>query len=303
MSQISIPQVAFFPLDEQPKRVDPVVLVGALLISPESYADDEHHGAIYCPDCGVLCSRSPLKEARRKDLVDAYYFHVRGFESVVCPHRRAVGSGKSQGPGREQKAINLVTFSGWKGFDEEDDDDDDDFPTDGKKPKTKARGGAAVSQNGFELVFGEDGTLLNAGKFKTVARLIYLAQRSLDINIQFDGQDATRIGDLLLSIEKLQKNSAKYIGKSYLLFGVPTSIKGGSARHFFNFSSPEHELSAHCDPRIVEQRAWKNYERGHYYVFYGKVEGSESHSLVKVLEPGQIDRIPMTAQRFFSSLR
>lgn len=304
MPQISIPTVAFFPLDVQPKKIDIELLHDAPRIPPELYIDDDHHGAVYCPDCGVMCSRMPRREAKRKDLVDAFYFHIKGFENVGCPHRQAGGRGKGDGPGRDKKAINLVTFAGWKGFDDdEEDDDDEDFDNQRKKPKREVPGGVGANRRGFELVFDENGNLLNAGEFKTVRRLVYLAQKSLDINIRFEDEEATRLGDLILSVEKLQKNSEKYIGKSFLIFGMPTSIKPGNARHFFNFQSPGHEVSAHCDPRIVQERGWKNYERDHYYVFYGLVEGNEAHTTIRVLEPGQIDRIPMTAHALFKSLR
>jgi hypothetical protein len=303
MSQISIPTVAFFPLGDQPKKVDIDLLQDAPRIPPELYVDDEHHGAIYCPDCGVMCSRMPRREAKRKDLVDAFYFHIKGFEGVVCPHRQAAGRGKGNGLGKDKKAVNLVTFAGWKSFEDEEVDGEENFDEQKKKPKREVAGGAGAERRGLELVFGENGNLLNAGEFKTVRRLVYLAQKSLDINIQFEGQEATRLGDLILSVEKLQKNSAKYLGKSFLIFGMPTSIKSGNARCFFNFLSPGHEVSAHCDPRIIQERDWKNYERAHYYVFYGLVEGGETHTTVRVLEPGQIDRIPMTAHALFNSLR
>ncbi|MCQ4308634.1 hypothetical protein NA645_11645 [Pseudomonas stutzeri] len=302
MSQISIPVVALYPLEDQPKRVDPSLLEDAPRIPPELYVDDDHHGAVYCPDCGVMCSRMPRREAKRKDQVDAFYFHIKGFETVACPHRQSGRGGDGDGSGREKKAINLVTFAGWKDF-QDDDEDEDDFSDQSRKPKREVQGGTGLGRRGFELVFDENGSLLNAGEFRTVRRLVYLAQRSLDINVQFDDQEAVRLGDLIVSVEKVQKDSARYIGRSLLIFGMPTSIKGGNARHFFNFQSPGHEVSAHCDPRIVVERGWKNYERDNYYIFYGLVEGSERRTTVRVLQPGQIDRIPVSAHKLFDSLR
>ncbi|MBX8617302.1 hypothetical protein K5D48_09550 [Pseudomonas cichorii] len=227
---------------------------------------------------------------------------MKGYEDVPCPHRQGGGGGKGDGPSKERKAINLVTFAGWKGFQDED-EEDDEFPDENKKPKRKVERGAGGIYQGFELFFDKNGSLLNAGQFKTVRRLVYLAQKSLDINIQFGDQDAVRLGDLIVSVEKLQNNSAKYIGKSLLLFGKPTSIKSGNARHFFNFQSPGHEVSMHCDPRIVKDREWKSYERDHYYIFYGLIEGTVAHTTIKILEPGQIDRLPTTARDLFNSLR
>ncbi len=200
MSQISIPTVAFFPLDDQPKKVDVAALQNAPRVPPELYLDEEHHGAVYCPDCGVMCSRLPRREAKRKDLVDAFYFHLRGFDNIECPHRKGGSGGKGEGPGKDKKAINLVTFAGWKGFEDEE-DEEEDFPDLQKKPKRQVQGGVGLKRGGFELVFDENGVLLNPGRFKTVGRLVYLAQKSLDINIQFEGEEAIRLGDLILSVE------------------------------------------------------------------------------------------------------
>ncbi|QVI77882.1 hypothetical protein KHW13_02770 [Pseudomonas syringae] len=227
---------------------------------------------------------------------------MKGYEDVPCPHRQGGGRGKDDGPGKERKAINLVTFAGWKGF-QDDDEEEDNFTDENKKTKREVQKGAGGIRQGSELVFDENGSLLNAGQFKTVRRLVYLAQKSLDINIQFDGQEAVRLGDLIVSVEKLQNNSAKYIGKSLLLFGKTTSIKSGIARNFFNFQSLGHEVSVHCDPRIVHDREWKTYERNHYYIFYGLIEGTLTHTTIKILEPGQIDRLPTTAHNLFNSLR
>jgi hypothetical protein len=302
MAQVSIPAVVHFPLEEQPERVDPLLLVNAVHIPPENYLDDEHHGAIYCPDCGVMCNRKPRKKAKRIDNVDAFYAHIKGFDEVVCKHRKPGGSSSADGVGKEKKALNLVTFAGWKSL------DDDELPEDelDEQPSGQKRlvqGGSAGNGRGVEIVFDANGVLLNAGEFHTVRRLVLLAQKSLDISVQFDNHDATRLRDLIVWTEKVEKNPSRYIGKSFLFFGQPTSIRHGTHRVFFNFQSNVHQLSGHCDPRIFEKRGWKVFERSHYYIFYGLVEGSESHMTVRILESGQIDRLPLSAHALFNSLR
>jgi hypothetical protein len=303
MSQISIPNVALHILDPQPDTVAPLVLADSPRIPPELYVDSEHHGSIYCPDCGVKCSRRPRKEAKRKDDVDAFYFHMPGFDQIECPHRKRAGGGGGGDAGKEKRAINLVTFAGWKGLgDDEDQDDIDDI--EGKvKKKQKVQGGASVSGRGFELYFDEAGALVNPGEFRTVRRLVQLAQISLNVFVQFDGQDAIRLGDLIVPVEKVQEDFDRYSGKSFLFFGQPTSIVRGVHRVFFNFQAPNHQLSGHCDPAIFDKREWKTFERDRYYIFYGVVEGGETHSIVRIEEAGQIDRLPMTARELFASFR
>jgi len=307
MSQISIPHLAFHPLEPQPESVDPVCLTASPKLPPELYIDDEHHGRVYCPDCGVMCSRRPRKTPKRKDGVDAFYFHLPGFDKVECPHRKKGGAGSGGDDGaKEKRAINLVTFAGWKSLADNDEqegyDDDDDY----LRPKRKeAQNGSAVNgRGGFENFFDADGNLLNPGRFKTVKRLVQLAQVNLNIAVQFGQEDAIRLHDLIVSIEKAQRNIKPYLGKSLLFFGMPTSIvKGAYGRVFFNFKSPEHELSGHCELNIFESRGWQTFERDRYYLFYGRVEGDEEHSIVRVLEAGQIDRVPLTAKHLFDGLR
>lgn len=306
MSQISIPYVAFHPLEPQPDSVVAQDLTEALKLPPELYVDDDHHGRIYCPDCGVRCSRRPRKTPKRRDGVDAFYFHLPGFDGVECPHRKKGGPGAGGDPGaKERRAISLVTFAGWKSL-ESDDEADDEVDDDRSKPRRKeAQNGSSVTgKNGFENIFDAEGNLLNPGRFSTVGRLVQLAKVSLNIAVQFDGEDAILLRDLIVSIEKAQRNIKPYIGKGFLFFGRPTSIvKGNYGRVFFNFKSPEHELSGHCELDIFEARGWKTFERDNYYLFYGVVEGDEGHSIVRVLESGQIDRVPSTARQLFEGLR
>ncbi|KPB37267.1 hypothetical protein QCD83_12525 [Pseudomonas savastanoi pv. phaseolicola] len=303
MSQISIPHVAYFPLEIQPPKIDPHVLSGALRIPPELYVDAEHHGAVYCPDCGVMCSRMPRLLAKRKDNVDAFFFHMPGYDDVPCPHRKSAAGGGDDGAGKERKAVNLVTFAGWKSLDDDELPEDEDEIEKSSKSKSVVQRGSARGGSGFELVYNENGTLLNAGEFRTVKRLVYLAQKSLEISVQFEGEDAIKLRDLIVPIERIQKNPSRYIGKSFLLFGQPITIKVGTHRVFFNFPSSDHSLSGHCAPAIFEKRQWKTFERGHYYIFYGVIEGTETKTSVRILEPGQIDRLPSSAHDLFRSLR
>lgn len=306
MSQVSIPHVAYLSLVPQPAAVAPSVLFDAPRLLPESYLDDEHHGLIYCPECGVMCSRRPRKTPRRKDGVPAFYFHMPGFDAVECPHRKKGGAGGGdEGGGKEKRAINLVTFAGWKSLteNEEDEGDDENLEQSSRKRK-EVHGGSSVNGRGFENFYDADGYLLNPGYFHTVGRLVRLAQINLDIAIQFEGEDAIRLRDLIVSIEKAQRNIKQYLGKSFLFFGQPTSIiKGRYDRVFFNFKSPQHQLSGHCELDIFESRGWKTFERDRYYLFYGRVDGDEEHSIVKVLESGQIDRVPLSARELFNNLR
>jgi hypothetical protein len=306
MSQISIPQVAFLFLEPQPPAVAPAVLADAPRLLPEFYLDDEHHGLIYCPECGVMCSRRPRKTPKRKDGVPAFYFHMPGFDTVECPHRRKAGAGGGDGDGgKERRAINLVTFAGWKSLaeNEKDEDDDDDQDQSPRKRK-EVQGGSSVNGRGFENFYDADGNLLNPGHFRTVGRLVRLAQISLDIAIQFEEEDAILLRDLIVSIEKAQRDISKYLGKSFLFFGRPTSIaKGKFNRVFFNFKSPQHQLSGHCELDIFESRGWQTFERDRYYLFYGRVDGDEDHSIVRILESGQIDRVPLSAREIFNNLK
>lgn len=306
MSQISIPYVAYHFLEPQPESVAPLELAEAVKLPPEFYIDDEHHGRVYCPDCGVMCSRRPRKSPKRKDGVDAFYFHLPGFDTVECPHRKKGGPGGGGDEGtKERRAISLVTFAGWKSLAGDDESEDDDDQVYVKPRKKEVQNGSSVSgRGGFENIFDADGNLLNPGRFRTVGRLVQLAQISLNIAIQFESEDAILLRDLIVSIEKVQRNIKAYLGKSFLFFGQPTSIvKGKYSRVFFNFKSPEHELSGHCELDIFEARGWKTFERDRYYLFYGMVVGDEEHSIVRVLEAGQIDRVPSTARQLFDGLR
>lgn len=305
MSQVSIPHVVFLPLENQPAYVSPWDLVEAQKLPPEIYIDDEHHGQIYCPDCGVMCSRRPRKTPKRKDGVPAFYFHMPGFDTIECPHRKKAGSGGGdEDGGKEKRAINLVTFAGWKDISEDDQDGDEDDAEQNKRQRREVQGGRSVAGRGFENFYDADGNLLNPGHFRTVGRLVRLAQINLNIAIQFEGEEAIRLHDLIVSIEKAQRDISKYLGKSFLFFGQPTSIvKGKFERVFFNFKSPQHELSGHCELSIFDNRGWKTSDRDRYYLFYGKVEGDENHSIVRVLQSGQIDRVPSTARYLFDKLR
>ncbi|MDU8456705.1 hypothetical protein [Pseudomonas syringae group sp. J254-4] len=307
MAQISIPKVAFLVLEPQPSSVAPATLVDAPRLLPESYADDEHHGLIYCPECGVMCSRRPRKNPTRKDGVPAFYFHMPGFDKVECPHRRkgGAGGGDDEG-GKEKRAINLVTFAGWKSLTENEADEDDDDEDQDQNPhkRKEVRGGSSVNGRGFENFYDADGNLLNPGHFRTVRRLVRLAQISLDIAIQFEGEEAVLLRDLIVPIEKAQQDIKRYLGKSFLFFGQPTSIaKGKYNRVFFNFKSPQHELSGHCELDIFESRNWQTFERDRYYLFYGRVDGNETHSIVRILESGQIDRAPLSSRTLLNNFR
>lgn len=301
MSQVSIPCVAHFPLEGRPARVDPSLLTSAAKIPPERYVDDEHHRSIYCPCCGVMCSRIPRNKARRKDDVHAFYAHIRGFDDVSCPHRKPGGSVAEDGIGKEKKAINLANFSGWNSLD--DDEAEDEEAGQDTKSKRIVQGGRAGNERGGELVFGGVEKLLDAGEFRTVGRLVTLAKTSLDISVQFPNQVATRLRDLIVWIEKVQKDSHQYIGKSFLFVGQPSLIYSGRVQVFFNFFNTEHNLVAYCDPRVFEKKGWKTSERDHYYIFYGLLECNKSDSLVRVLYPGQIDRLPASTHDLFNSLR
>lgn len=304
MSQVSIPYVVLHPLVPQPTTVPPSILVGSPQITPELYIDEEHHGLIYCPDCGVMCSRRPRKLAKSKGDVDAFYFHMPGFDEVDCPHRKKNGGTGGDEEGKEKRAINLVTFAGWKSLSDDEDDSDEDGDKDLVKKKRQVQGGSSGNGNGFENFYDPEGGLLNPGEFRTVRRLVQLAQISLDIAVQFDEQEPVRLHDLIVSIEKAQKNIARYLGGSFLFFGQPTSIeKGRYDRVFFNFKSPGRQLSGHCEQKIFEKRNWKTFERDRYYLFYGLVEGDEAHSIIRIKEAGQIDRLPLSARELFNSLR
>jgi len=304
MSQISIPQVAFLSLEPQPPTVAPAALVDAPRLLPEFYLDDEHHGLIYCPECGVMCSRRPRKAPKRKDGVPAFYFHMPGFDTIECPHRKKAGAGRAGDSGKERRAINLVTFAGWKSLAENEKDEDDDDQDQSPRKRKEVQGGSSVNGRGFKNFYDADGHLLNPGHFRTVGRLVRLAQISLDIAIQFEEEEAVLLRDLIVSIEKAQRDIKKYLGKSFLFFGQPTSIaKGKFNRVFFNFKSPQHQLSGHCELDIFESRGWKTFERDRYYLFYGRVTGDEEHSIVRILESGQIDRVPLSARELFNNLR
>ncbi|KAE9649536.1 MULTISPECIES: hypothetical protein [Pseudomonas] len=304
MSQISIPYVAYHPLEPQPDSVSPLDLAEASHLPPELYIDDEHHGRIYCPDCGVMCSRRPRKTPKRKDGVDAFYFHLSGFDTVECPHRKKGGKGGGNEGSKEKRAISLVTFAGWKSLASDDEEEEDDLEFVKPRRKEVQNGSSITGRGGFENIFDADGNLLNPGRFRTVGRLVQLAQISLNIAIQFENEDAVLLRDLIVSIEKAQRNIRAYLGKSFLFFGQPTSIvRGKYSRVFFNYKSPEHDLSGHCELDIFEARGWKTFEKDRYYLFYGAVEGNEEHSIVRVLEAGQIDRVPSTARALFDGLR
>ena len=45
------------------------------------------------------------------------------------------------------------------------------------------------------------------------------------------------------------------------------------------------------------------FERDRYYLFYGLVEGDEAHSIIRIKEAGQVDRLPLSARELFNSLR
>jgi hypothetical protein len=66
----------------------------------------------------------PRLLAKRKDNVDAFFFHMPGYDDVPCPHRKSAAGGGDDGAGKERKAVNLVTFAGWKSL------DDDELPED-----------------------------------------------------------------------------------------------------------------------------------------------------------------------------
>jgi len=292
MSQVSIPCVAHFPLEGRPSKVDPSQLTNAVHLLPENYSDDEHHGSIYCPGCGVMCSRIPRKKARRTDNVHAFYAHIRGFDDISCPHRKTGGRASVDGIAKKKKAINLVTFADWKRLE----DDEAESEEDGQVSKSKrlVQGRTAGNGRGVKLVFDASESVLNAGKFRTVRRLVMHAKRDLDTYVQFTDQEATRLGDLIVWIEKVQKDSLRYIGKSFLFFGQPTSIVKGTHQVFFNFKEHGHDLAGYCDPRVFERRGWKTSECGRYYIFYGLLEGHESCSHVRILDSGQIDRFSLS---------
>ncbi|MCO8165487.1 hypothetical protein NJC38_25450 [Pseudomonas sp. 21LCFQ010] len=303
MPQISIPLVVFYVVEDQPKMVDITLLVHEHQVSPESYIDELHHGAIYCPKCGVMCSRQPRKKAKRKDNVDGFFFHLKDFEHIKCEYRKAGGTKAGDGDGKAKKAINLINFNGWKSVEDDDGGDEDEDGDQDKKGKREVARGSTGNRTGGELTFGEDGSLLKAGNFSTVSRLLQVARKSLDINVQFPGHEATRIGDLIISVEKLQKNSERYIGKSWLIYGVPTSIESGKFKYFYNFASPGHKFAIYCDREVVMGKEWQGRERGRYYLFYGLLERrGDNSTVVRVTELGQAHRVSLSARKFFSKV-
>lgn len=128
-----------------------------------------------------------------------------GYDDVPCPHRKSAAGGGGDSAGKERKALNLVTFAGWKSLDEDELPDDEDENDKSSKRKNVVQRGSARGGSGFELVYNENGTLLNAGEFRTVKRLVYLAQKSLEISVQFEGEDAIKLRDLIVPIERIQK--------------------------------------------------------------------------------------------------
>ncbi|XLM17992.1 hypothetical protein DKB71_04850 [Pseudomonas sp. PLMAX] len=226
---------------------------------------------------------------------------MRGFDDVVCPHRMPGGSACVDGISKEKKAINLVSFAGWNSVDDDEAEDDEAWQI--SKSKRVVQGGTAGNERGVELVFDGGGKLLNAGEFRTVGRLVTLAKTSLDISVQFPDLEVTRLRDLIVWIENVQKDSRQYIGKSFLFVGKPNSIDSGRVKIFFKFFNTEHNLVVYCDPHVLEKKGWKISERDHYYIFYGLLERNESDSIVRILYPGQIDRLPSSAHELFNSLR
>lgn len=301
MSEVSIPCVAHFPLEGRPAKVDPFLLTSAVRIPPDLYLDDKHHRSIYCLGCGVMCSRIPRKKAKRKDNVHAFYAHIRGFDDVGCPHRKPGYSASVDGNSVEKKAINLVAFAGWKTLDDDIAENEEDEQV--SKSKRVVQGRTARDGQEDELVFDADGSLFHVGKFRTVRSLVMHAQVSLDKNVQFSDQETTRLGDLIISIEKILKDLHRHIGKSFLFFGQPKSVNSGPHDVFLNFSEGRHHLAGICDPRIFEQRGWRTSELGHYYAFYGMLEVDESYLYVRIMNLGQIDRPPVSANSLFDSLR
>ncbi|MFH7422967.1 hypothetical protein RA276_30990, partial [Pseudomonas syringae pv. tagetis] len=60
---------------------------------------------------------------------------------------------------------------------------------------------------------------------------------------------------------------------------------------FFNFPYRVYILIGHCGPVNFFKGQLKTLFRGHYYIFYGVIEGSETKTSVRMVEPGQIARL------------
>ncbi|MFK3946963.1 hypothetical protein [Pseudomonas fulva] len=287
MSQVSIPCVAHFPSTDKPSYLDPALLTDAIQIPPDLYCDDDHHRSIYCPGCGVMCSRNPRRKSTRKDNVHAFYSHIPGFTNISCPYRKASNITSSDSSSRAAKPFNLVTFSKWKILDNE-----AVIETQGEQNlnyKSIAQGRFG-NRRGVKLAPYEDERSPISGTFHTVRRLVTLAKQSIDIYVQFPKHEPIRLGDLILSIQKVQNDSDAYIGKMYIFFGQPTSIARGTKYVFLNFTTLSHELSGYCTTSVFENLGWKLSATNHYYYFYGLLEGNTLKSSVRILEPGQIHR-------------
>jgi hypothetical protein len=292
MSQVSIPCVAYFPLEDRPAWINPSLLLNAAMITPDHYLDTEHHRSIYCPNCGVMCSRVPRKKAKRQDNVHAFYAHIRGFSETNCPHRKPDRRAGGDGLHQEIKAISLVTLESWHNFEDDGFEDQED----GKLSDLKqhVRGGAAGIGQGVSFKVAAAGAALNAGKVHTVRRLIMLAKTSPEIYVQLPEQGSTRLRDLIVRIENIQKNGRKCIGKSFIFVGRPGAIDLGYVRVLLKFFNPELNLFVYCDPEVFNRKGWKISDSAYHYVFYGLLEANESHSYVRISKSGQIHRLPLS---------
>jgi hypothetical protein len=288
MSQISIKHAAHFPLEWQPKKVDPHILANAPMIEPEHYLDDEHYLSIYCPDCGVRCTRKPRKAAKRKDNVLAFFSHIQGYDEVSCQYRKPGNNMGTHGVQIEKKAANLLSFADWKDMDEDQGNHEENGEV--SKPLRIVQGGRAGEGQRSKTVPNEDDRMLHAGEFHTVRRLVTVAFDCIDTYIKFPDREPERLGSLFIWIKNAQRNHVKYIGRSLIFFGRPNSIVIGRGYTFFNFKEHGHSLAMRCDHKVFEQLGWKTSERNFCYVFHGLLEPHDRDSFVHVMHLGQICR-------------
>ena len=301
MSQISIPCVAHLPLEWQPKNVDPQILATAPRIEPRQYLDDEHYLSIYCPDCGVRCTRRPRKAEKRIDNVLAFFSHIGGYDNVSCRYRKPGKNAGVHGEHKEGKAANLLSFSGWKDMDEYQDDCEEDERT--LRFQRVVQGGRAGGSQGHKIVTNGDDGALHPGEFRTVRRLVKAALGTTDTYIKFPNQEPVRLGYLFVWIEKVLRDRASYIGKNFIAFGQPASIEVGNHFVFINFTKHWYHLAVQCSHNVFEKLNWKTTDISYCYVFYGLLEPGGGRSFVNIVHIGQICRFRLTKIKQLNSVQ
>lgn len=301
MSQITIQCVAHLPLETRPKKVDPHILANAPKIEPEHYVDEEHYLSIYCPECGVRCTRKPRKGAKQIDNVLAHFSHIGGYSDVSCPHRKLGNDAGLHGTQKERKAANLLRLGGWKGMEEYQDDCEGDERR--LRIQRIVQGGRAGGSQGYKVVPNRGDEALHAGEFRTVRRLVEAALGTTDTYIKFPDQDSVRLVNLFAWIEKVLRDRVPYIGKNFITFGQPASIEVGKYFIFINFTKHWHYLTVQCPHNVFEQLNWKTTDINYCYVFYGLLESGGRRSFVNIVCRGQICRFRSTKIEQLNSLQ